>query len=706
MTEAAKERGHKTALEGTWATAPALPARDALDLLPEGVLLVDAAGQIAAANRRLEEMFGYAAGELTGRSVESLLPDSLRDLHAAHRDGYNRHPRRREAGVGFELVGLRKNGREFPVEVALGPAIIAEAPHVAAVVSDISERKWAEEAVTEVVRRTAAEERRSLVMQTLPDAVLVIGRDGIIVDANARAEQVFGYSPGELAGRPVTKLAPRRQREELAERLAAWIADPAAAPRWSVRSTALRKDGSEFPVETSAWRTVADGEPQITLVARDATERRDAEVELQLMQDVARAVGEAAGLESALQAALDVICRATGWVCGEAWVPRADGCALEPAHAWFGTGKRLQGFREAGRALTFEPGEGLPGRVWAAGTPEWIPDVSAAPAAVFSRARAAEEARLHVALGVPLVAGGEVLAVIVFYMFRPRPEDHRLVEIVTAAAGQLGLVLHRKKLADDLRELNAELESRVALRTAELEAANRELEAFSYSVSHDLRAPLRAVDGFSQALIEDYGDRFDEAATGYVDRIRSGVQRMGDLIDALLNLSHVTRSELRRERVDLSRIAAAVARDLKRRHPTRRVTFRIRKGVTATADPRLMMNLMENLLGNAWKFTSRLPHAHIEFGTIEKDGATAYCVRDDGAGFDMRYVDKLFRAFQRLHGASEFPGTGVGLATVQRIVHRHGGRVWAEGQVEKGAAFCFTLGAVPGLSGRRKAARR
>jgi signal transduction histidine kinase len=226
----------------------------------------------------------------------------------------------------------------------------------------------------------------------------------------------------------------------------------------------------------------------------------------------------------------------------------------------------------------------------------------------------------------------------------------------------------------------------------ELEGTNRELEAFSYSVSHDLRAPLRTIDGFSQILQEDYEDRLDEEGMDYLGRVRAASKHMAGLIDDLLDLSRVGRRPLTRERVDLSALAAGIVEDLRMAEPGRRVEFVAEENVTAWGDVSLLKVALENLLGNAWKFTSRKEGARIEFGVAEEGGRPVYFVRDDGAGFDQAYADKLFGAFQRLHGQEEFEGTGIGLATVARIVHRHGGRVWAEGEVGEGATFYFTLG--------------
>lgn len=242
-----------------------------------------------------------------------------------------------------------------------------------------------------------------------------------------------------------------------------------------------------------------------------------------------------------------------------------------------------------------------------------------------------------------------------------------------------------------LRTAHDELEKRVEQRTGELAAANKELESFSYSVSHDLRSPLRSIDGFSQALMDDYGEKLDTIANEHLKRIRSATQKMGLLIDDLLNLSKVTRSPLQREPVDLSGIAQSVAAELAKRDGQRRVEWVIEQNVRAHGDARLLQIVLDNLLGNAWKYTSKHPNARIEFGLKRENGSAAYFVKDDGAGFDPEYSARLFGAFQRLHGAAEFAGTGIGLATVQRIVLRHGGSVWAEGAVEKGATFYFTL---------------
>jgi signal transduction histidine kinase len=253
--------------------------------------------------------------------------------------------------------------------------------------------------------------------------------------------------------------------------------------------------------------------------------------------------------------------------------------------------------------------------------------------------------------------------------------------MILRTVGNLG------RAEQEILVLNRDLQQRAA----ELEATNKELESFSYSVSHDLRAPLRSIDGFSLALLEDNSDRLDGAGKDYLRRIRAASERMAQLIDDLLNLSRVARRAITRETVDLSAMADSIVGELQRTEPERRVAFSANKSLIVDGDERLLRVALENLLGNAWKFTGKCVQPKIEFGVKQDNGTPAYFVRDNGAGFDIAYADKLFGPFQRLHAVTEFKGTGIGLATVQRIVHRHGGRVWAESEVGKGATFYFTL---------------
>ncbi len=266
---------------------------------------------------------------------------------------------------------------------------------------------------------------------------------------------------------------------------------------------------------------------------------------------------------------------------------------------------------------------------------------------------------------------------------------------VPKVADEMAILCHSINLmADSIEQHTTGLEQRLKERTAELEISNKELEAFSYCVSHDLRAPLRGIDGWSLALLEDYHDQLDERGRKYLDRVRSETQHMGKLIDELLLLSHVARSNIQRETVDLSALAQTIADRLHEANPDRTLEFCIEPGLKAIGGIKLLEVVLTNLFDNACKFTGSKTQARIEFGSNKEKGQTVFFIRDNGVGFDLAYADKLFGAFQRLHKTSEFPGIGIGLATVQRIIHRHGGLVWADAEVGQGATFYFSL-AVP-----------
>jgi light-regulated signal transduction histidine kinase (bacteriophytochrome) len=283
--------------------------------------------------------------------------------------------------------------------------------------------------------------------------------------------------------------------------------------------------------------------------------------------------------------------------------------------------------------------------------------------------------------------------------------DPKLISRISLAKGWLFIVVtatilyitthrefaYRKKIENDIRKLNVELEQRVRERTSQLKVAYDELESFSYSVSHDLRAPLRSVDGFSQILVEEYGERLDDNGLKYLRNIRNASQTMSRLIDALLKLARCSRSELAYEQLDLSQIAHSIMAELQATDSTRSVEWMIEPGMEARGDTGQIRIVLDNLLQNAWKFTARKEHGQIEFSRILHKGETMFQVRDNGAGFDMAYADKLFVPFQRLHKLTEFEGTGIGLSLVQRIIQKHGGRIDAESVVGEGAAFFFTL---------------
>jgi len=313
---------------------------------------------------------------------------------------------------------------------------------------------------------------------------------------------------------------------------------------------------------------------------------------------------------------------------------------------------------------------------------DWVGNIRAIESI---RAPLAHEYYVVYVVSGSLVCGFLFIMILFFF-------NRRLTATVATRTSELEKENREKEEAEaEIRILNTELERRVEERTAQLNAANKELDAFAYSVSHDLRAPLRGIDGFSLALLEDYGDKLDETGKDYLSRVRNGCLRMGSLIDDMLKMSRLTRSEISQESLDMSLMAQKSLEALMNAEPDRKLEIDIQADVHGFGDATLIQTVLDNLLGNAWKFTGKKENASISFGTVPESEAMTYFVADNGAGFNMEYADKLFSAFQRLHSPGEFQGTGIGLASVQRIIHRHGGKIWAEGEEEKGATFYFTL---------------
>jgi PAS domain S-box-containing protein len=333
-------------------------------------------------------------------------------------------------------------------------------------------------------------------------------------------------------------------------------------------------------------------------------------------------------------------------------------------------------------------GECLCGLAFRAGKPVFSSNIQTDSRCTWDECKKVD---LHSFAALPLFSGDEIFGVLGLASLKERDFSEQETYLETMV-NQIATACQNALLHKQVQLHADKLEQRVAERTAQLEAANKELEAFSYSVSHDLRAPLRAMDGYSRLLLEDYADKLDAEGQEHLHRVRASSQHMGQLIDDLLKLSRLTRQEMKRERVDLSALANEIVNGLRASDPERSVEILVADHLVVDADVRLLRVVLENLLDNAWKFTGRRPHAVIEFNTVMHGDEKAYFVRDNGAGFDMKYADKLFIAFQRLHSPSEFEGNGIGLATVQRIIRRHGGQVWAEAVEDQGATFYFTLG--------------
>ncbi len=412
--------------------------------------------------------------------------------------------------------------------------------------------------------------------------------------------------------------------------------------------------------------------------------------ELRVLEQVASTVNAVQSSDEAFRVAVEQICQVARWPVGHVTLRRDDSSA--PTRIWhLEDPETLGAFATTADELSVMPKPKLTDFVIERREAMWIEDFGSDPR--FSGSAAARAAGLHAAAAAPVWVGDEIVGVFVFFSYHASAPDERLLALIAQVGIQLGRAVERDRASAAARDQNDELERLVAERTASLTVANRELASFAYSVSHDLRAPLRAIHGFSQALEEDYADRLDAEGVGYLGRVRAATERMGELIDGMLLLAQVTRDELSRTDVDLSALAAEVVADLVAGDPGRVVEVEIAPDLRAMGDKRMLALVLANLIQNAWKFTRRTEAARISFSAHEVDGERVFVVSDNGAGFDMTYASKLFGAFQRLHAAAEFEGTGIGLATVQRIVLRHGGRIWAEGTPGAGAKFAFTLSA-------------
>lgn len=493
-------------------------------------------------------------------------------------------------------------------------------------------------------RVRASEARFRGLFDSAPDPIVIVDQTGSITLANARAEKTFGYESDELFGKSIEILVPERFREAHVANRTQYMDNPATRPMGEgAELYGLRKDGSTLPVEISLSPLQTDQGKLVTSIIRDISERKRAEA---LKQQAQKRYQE-------LITNLPVgVYRNT---------PGQTGRFLEVNPAMVGmfeADSAEQLLASTVNELYCDPAE------------------RAAFSEKILRHGHVNSEEVH----LKTLHGREFDAAITAVMKR---DEHGGIFF----DGIVEDITERKHSEQRIQQLNKHLQSRAI----ELEAINHELEAFSYSVSHDLRAPLRAMDGFSRTLLHEYSDRLDEKGRDRLNRIRAAAQRMAALIDDMLNLSRISRSEVKREKVDLSRIAGEILAQLQQQDPGRSVRLSTPETLVTEGDARLLRVVMDNLLGNAWKFTGRRADTVIEVGSQNDGDEIAYYVRDNGAGFDMAYADKLFGAFQRLHDSHEFPGTGVGLATVQRVIHKHGGRIWAESVPDQGAAFYFTL---------------
>jgi PAS domain S-box-containing protein len=614
-----------------------------LEATTDAVGVADPQGHTLYFNRAGRRLVGLEDADITGMRIDQFHPpQSVKTvievgIPAAIREG--------TWSGDTEL--LRSDGTPVPVSQVILTHKDAQGQlrYLSTIMRDISGRK----------RTEAALRIKDDAIAASINAIALADMAGNLSYVNRAFLRMWGYGrEDEVVGRPVPDFWSDR------DEAAAVLAGVAGEGHWSGEMTARRRDGSEFIALLSAVLIRDDaGEPlQLMGSFIDVTQRRRAEEALRRSDE---------RLRQAVRTSRIGIYDHDHLADAIYWSPE-----LRAIYGW--------GADEA---------VGLP-----AFASQVHPDDRESFGAAVRRAHdPAGDGRFEFEYRFVRRDGGvRWLTTRAHTEFAGDGAERRPLRTIGAAMD----ITERKLNEQALRDLTAQLESRVRERTAELETANRELEAFSYSVSHDLRAPLRAIDGFSRVLLEDHAGRLDAEAQSYLERIRKAVQRMGALIDDMLQLARVTRAEIHETTVDLSRIAEETVAELRAASPGRHVEFVAARGLRARGDPRLLHVVLANLVGNAWKFTARTPQPRIEFGALRQDGLDTYYVRDNGAGFEMQYAGKLFGAFQRLHSDREFAGTGIGLATVARIVHRHHGRVWAEGSPGAGATFYFTLRAPAG----------
>lgn len=588
---------------------------------------------------------------------------------------------------------------------------------------------------TELDNRKKSEARFMGLLESAPDAMVITNSKGEIIIVNEQTETCFGYKRDEIIGKDIEILIPDRFHQRHIRHRTGYVSNSKVRPMGEGMDLfGKKKVGNEFPVEISLSPLKISGEDNILIIAaiRDISNQKKAEAEIKKLNEnleglVKKRTSE---LELALQNektavaeinrnqqrltflsdASNILASSLNYIqtltnLAHIITPKiADWCAIDEVTPNGEITRIAVSHVDPEKIkLAYELAKKYPSdanqefqQVIQQKEPilyhEITDELLSSSAKSEEHLQIMRELGLKSALVVPLNSRGKIYGILTLVSAESeRLFEEKDIEFIKELARRATLAVENSRLYKELQEVNADLEERVAKRTQELEATNKELEAFSYSVSHDLRAPLRSIDGFSNKILKDNADQLDDKGKDYFMRVKNASQHMGNLIDDLLKLSRLSRVEMNLEVTNLSNIAESIVEELKESDPERKVTFIIQPNMVSKVDKELIKIALQNLLNNAWKYSKNQTETTIEFGAFQRDRQTIYFIRDNGIGFNMRYVDKLFGAFQRLHSNSEFEGTGIGLATVQRVIRRHGGSIWAYGEINKGATFSFTI---------------
>lgn len=595
----------------------------------------------------------------------------------------------------------------------------------------------AEEVEEEMIQHKRTEAKFMGFLESAPDAMVISNTEGKITMVNAQTETIFGYEREEILGKEVEILIPQRFHHRHVHHRENYINQPKVrAMGHGMELYGRRKDGTEFPVEVSLspMHLIDDNELVVMSAIRDITRQKETEAEIKKLNENLEmlVIERTSELELALmkekiarsemarnQQRLALLTDASQILASSLdykktlddlarlLVPEfADWCSFDEFDESGSMNRIVVAHADPEKVnLVYQLGKIYPADsntqeggygVLSTRQPRFFNDISDELMRSLSRNedhyRMLKQLATKSAILVPLLIRDKIFGImsIVCSDSNRRFSDEDYIFAVELAR-RITLAVENTRIYRELQESNADLEDRVVRRTLELEAINKELEAFSYSVSHDLRAPLRSIDGFSNKLLKDYSSLFDDQAKDYFSRVMNASRHMGHLIDDLLKLARISRMELHPEEINLTEIARNIVAELQETSPERKAEFLIDENLKANGDRSLVQVVLQNLLDNAWKYSRNAPHTRIEFGSFFKDNRTVYFIKDNGVGFDMKYVDKLFGAFQRLHSVAEFEGTGIGLATVNRIIRRHHGSIWAESEINKGTTFFFTL---------------